>query len=293
MKKFIFISGIILICSPGYSQTDTGFSNNPKGLPITVKTDPKALPITVKPDPKNLPITVKPSPTKTTAPNALPITVKNDPRSLPITVKPGDKIFSAGFFDDAVGEMPANWKTNKMGEIRMVNEQKWLRISESTDYVTGLTNTLPDSYKIEFDVLADFNVGQAVPYITLTLFNKGEKFREPGIWFTLAPNGGNSQQRDKVQLSTKKINGTNHFTAPATLIKTFSEKNKAKSPIHVTLTVNKQNVKAWIDSEKVYDVAEALPENIKLNRMGFEISSYGGERTNYDYYISNIQITAL
>lgn len=289
--------------APGFNMNSAG---NTTSLPITVKgdslapgsnvnsvenktldpkQDPNSLPITVKPGTNAVPITVKPAQNTTM--------VQKNSTHLPITVKPGDKLLTANFIKDSLGEMPAMWKTDGMGELKLVNGQKWLRINEATSYETGLKITFPESYKVEFDVLADFKSDQTVPSITLTLFEKGEKYREPGIWFSLQPNGGTTAMPDRVQLAVRGKNGTDHNTSPAQLLTTFTDNNKQSIPVHVTLAVNKQNVKAWINDAKVYDVQEVLPENFKINRLGFEISSYGGPRVNYDYYISNIQVTAL
>ena len=79
---------------------------------------------------------------------------------------PGEKVlYSEDFSGDVIGEFPAKWNTNGSGEIMTIDGQpgKWLNLQVTTKYETPYTNTPPDNYTIEFDVITDFKEGQAAP----------------------------------------------------------------------------------------------------------------------------------
>lgn len=260
-------------------------------LPITVKPsnkaeDPKSLPITVKPstkkeDPKNLPITVKPSKQTGTQKSML-------------NVNSGDVIYIADFAQDSLGEMPANWKTKSIGELKTVSgrEGKWLKLDESANYVTSFNQTIPGDFKIEFDFIANYQEGQGVPELVVRVFQKGADYREGDVAFLLSPNGGSAANPSRIQISAHEVGPGEFFRAEARHLTTFVDKNGKNEPVHVVLSIKKDKVKAWLDGEKVYDLQEVVPPNVKFDRLGFSTGSYGGPKKNFEYYISNIKIIA-
>ena len=213
---------------------------------------------------------------------------------LPITVKPGDNIYLTNFATDPVGDMPLRWKTNNIGTLSNIvgQEGNWLKLDENSTYELMDSLSLTGNFKVEFDFIANYKEDQTVPEVTLRLFKKIGQYYEPGVFFSVSPNGGSSSETTRVMVTTRTKGGAEHFRSAAKHLAVFQNKNGKNQPVRVALSVKGNTVSAWLDGEKIYQLTEAYPEEIRLDRLGFETSTYGGPKVNYSYYISNIRITA-
>lgn len=219
---------------------------------------------------------------------------KTQRSAAPIMIKPGDQLYAASFNNVEDGEMPTGWRSSGMGSVVKVDgrDGKWFKINESTQYVTAYDTTLPQNYKVEFDFIANFKDDQVVPELSLRLYKKGSAYSEAGVSFLISPNGGTSNESTRIQVASHNIGGSEKFRSTARTLTNFGNKNGKNEPVHVALSVKGQQVKAWIDGEKVYDLQDVVPQNVQFNKIAFETSSYGGPKENYQYYISNVKVTA-
>lgn len=212
---------------------------------------------------------------------------------------PGEKIvYAEDFSQDVIGEFPLKWNTNGSGEIVNLEgtKVKWLQMTEGTEYTPGFSTKLPDNYTIEFDLMVDFKDDQRVPAITFKIFQPSKKGWRSGIEFGLDPNNGTYSSQgeqttnDRVRLHTYDDKGQYHLEGKDQLHAEFTKFNHKTIPVHVSLWVQKERLRAWVNQAKVYDLPKAILPNAALDRIGFEIESYGGDKSSYQYYLTNVKI---
>ena len=210
---------------------------------------------------------------------------------------PGDKIvYADDFSQDVIGEFPLKWNTNGSGEIVTLEEQpgKWLKISEGTKYQTPYNNNFPENYTVEFDLLVEFKDDQTVPYIKIQL--EADKLKDDPqaevAEIILAPNGGINVEEsgDGIFFETRNGKGYTILEGKKQLYGTFSKYNHTNTPVHVSLWVQKQRIRVWINQDKMYDLPKGVAETMKLKKLSFETTSYPGGASNYSYFISNLKI---
>ncbi|MFL5741281.1 MAG: OmpA family protein, partial [Flavisolibacter sp.] len=210
---------------------------------------------------------------------------------------PGEKLLlMEDFSQDVVGEVPLKWNTNGSGELVTLQgiPGKWLQLQEATKYQSPFKSKLPENYTIEFDVIFEFKDDQSVPWFYTIISGDAltSQSREPRLTFTLAPNHGNSASRDMVMFESMDKNGTRFLQATDKLNSVFYRVNHKKTPVHVAIWVQKQRFRAWLNQEKVYDLPQAVDPEAVFNGFGIELSSYGGVKENYGFYMSNLKIAA-
>ena len=210
---------------------------------------------------------------------------------------PGDKIvYAEDFSQDAIGEFPLKWNTNGTGEIVTLEgiPGKWLKITESTKYESAYNNKLPENYTIEFDVLVEFKDDQSVPYVKIQLeADKVDQYPNPPVVeISLAPNGGINVEGsgDGIYYETRNEKNYTTFEGKKQLFHTFSANNHKNIPVHVSLWIQKQRIRVWINQDKLYDLPKGIAENMNVKKLSFETTNYGGPPANYSYFISNIKI---
>ena len=210
---------------------------------------------------------------------------------------PGEKIlYSDDFAQEVIGEFPAKWNTNGSGEIVTIDgvSGKWLKIDEATKYDASFKGNLPENYTIEYDVLFDFRDDRAVPWIITVLQGDilpghayGTKFE-----MSLMPNNGTSETRDAIGYRSFTKNGDNLLQAAKKLHSVINTSNQKKVPMHVAIWVQKERIRVWLNQEKLYDLPKGVAGDAPMNKLGFEVSNYGGDRNDYKYFLSNFKIAA-
>lgn len=196
---------------------------------------------------------------------------------------PGDKIILyEDFSQDAVGDFPALWTTNKSGEINTLSiaPGKWLNLN-ALEGNWWLMNPVdfPENYIIEFDVVPK----KGAPRYALGLHLYGEssfvEMSNPydkgttGLVITLSRYGWETQG---LKAGQPKITGN------STLNPVEQEKVN-----HVIIWVQKRRVRIYHKGAKVLDMPTNLYAESKFNRFCFEL--YRGASSSS--YVSNIKIT--
>lgn len=212
---------------------------------------------------------------------------------------PGEKIvFAEDFSQDAIGEFPLKWNTNGSGEVMTIEKVpgKWLNMTAGTLYQLPYEKKLPDNFSIEFDLLVQTAESMSVPEIAFQLDQKGGNVHYPIVHFAMQPSGGvhssqgEQSRADRIIFDSYLPNGTKFLDGTDQLMGQFERNNGNLSPIHVAIWVQKQRFRAWINEEKVYDLPKGVPTPVELSELRFNIGSYGGEKNNYQYYLSNLKI---
>jgi len=210
---------------------------------------------------------------------------------------PGEKIvYSEDFATEAVGEFPAKWNTNGSGEIVTVDgiPGKWLKLQESTMYESSMKGNLPENYTVEFDVFLHYNEDRGVPWLTIGLKGDilaGHTYGPQGE-LTLAPNNGPTEKRDAVMYRSLSKQGDMLLDATKKNFAVIESQNKKKVPVHVAMWIQKERIRVWLNEEKVYDLPRGVAGDASMNKLSFEMSNYGGNKDDYNYFLSNIKVAA-
>lgn len=208
---------------------------------------------------------------------------------------PGDKIvYAEDFAQDVIGEFPLKWNTNGSGEIVTLEgvPGKWLKMTEDTKYESAYNSKFPDNYTIEFDLLVNFKDDQRVPSIDVNVFRPISGSQYSGMTLRLTPNGGtyNEGTRDNAYFFSFDEKARSYLQSKNQYLNEFTLANLKATPVHVSLWVQKERVRAWVNELKIYDLPKGMPPAASPDHFGLYVGSYGGARNNYDYYLANVKI---
>nr|WP_299388100.1 OmpA family protein [Allomuricauda sp.] len=200
---------------------------------------------------------------------------------------PGDKqMFFDDFGNDFIGDFPSRWNTNAGGEIVTLGDspQKWLELKSGFNiYYIPDVPQLPEEYTVEFDLAA---VGldrqtssQAKVAITLSdddKFKPGANNAYAEIPFCQYAAIGVTVQNN--------INGKREIrsTVKADLRNTVLE-----NP-HVSIAVNKQRFRLWVNEVKYIDVPRLVAPGAVIHTVKFLANGFkdGKEKV----FISNLKV---
>ncbi|NAS14395.1 OmpA family protein [Poritiphilus flavus] len=216
---------------------------------------------------------------------------ESGPKSITVYSKfdfvPGDQpMFFDDFAYDFVGDFPAKWNTNGSGEVVTVNDssEKWLEMVPGWDifYIPDIPN-LPEEYTIEFDLLAlglDRQTSStAILDVVLSddnMFKRGANFVQAKLPFC--------------QYSQIGINMENHINGKRVIYSTINAdvREEVINRPHISIAVNKQRYRLWINEEKHVDIPRIVPTGVILNTIKFGINNFkdGKERL----FISNLKV---
>lgn len=195
---------------------------------------------------------------------------------------PGDHILLyEDFSQDAVGDFPALWTTNKAGEINTLNvaSGKWLNLN-STEGIWWFLKPIdfPKNFIVEFDVVpkkgaARYAVGVAI-YGESAFREMSDPFScKTGLIVNVAKTGWETQG---LKSGNPKITG-NSDIKPV-------EEEKVN---HVIIWVQNRRVRIYHKGEKVLDMPTNLYDDNKFSRIAFQL--YRGASSSS--YVSEIKIT--
>ncbi len=201
---------------------------------------------------------------------------------------PGDKqIFFDDFGDDFIGDFPAKWNTNGSGEVVTLGEssQKWLKLLQGygIEFIPDIPD-LPEDYTIEFDI---FTLGidlktSSTAGLTVTLddnstFKKGTHY----AW-AFIPVG---------QYGVFDIRLRNYASGQGSEINSAVKADIRKAIIngtHISIAVNQQRFRLWVDQNKYVDVPRFIPSDANLSALKFNV--HGLKDGKETVFISNLKV---
>ena len=204
---------------------------------------------------------------------------------------PGEQvIYFEDFSQDAVGDFPANWNTNASGEIITIGNipAKWLKTASEGRYRPEIKTTVfPDNFTIEFDLIlksgSDIDIDGSTQELKIDIFHASNAQVMDG---EADGNGARFQ-------ITSAVISANKWKEGQGMMDNHQEKklftNKDGKVVHVSIWVQKQRGRLYIDENKVFDLPQFMPAGISCNAIAFFSGLYGDERQNF---ISNIRIAA-
>lgn len=214
---------------------------------------------------------------------------------------PGENVlFAEDFSQDVVGEFPLKWLTNNRGEAVTIENQpnKWLRLFPASNFASPSFKNLPENFTVEMDLLIQFNGegGYTYPNFEVRLAELAEsdksgrsyvvdKDAATEVALVLSPGGAG--QPLQVSLNSHDRSGS-YFSNQPKEIKTMSD--NSGRPIHLSIWVQKERIRYWINSDKVFDIPQAVPPNSMFSRIGFGLESTIYTEEQLGVYVSNIKI---
>lgn len=212
---------------------------------------------------------------------------------------PGDSIlYFDDFAQDEPGELPLNWNTNGTGEVSPLDgiEGNWLRMHKSFRYLSANQKDFGENFTVEFDVVMQLkNIGWMFPELKIGLFAAGDESKTSNEFFThygskalvqavLHP-GDHGYSKASV---SSYLDRRTHFSS-ASMACTVMEKFYFK-PLHISIQVQKERFRMWVNSDKVFDVPKGVPLGYVLNQLIFEIGTTNYPEDKYGMYIGNIKV---
>jgi len=196
---------------------------------------------------------------------------------------PGDKvILYEDFSQDAVGDFPALWTTNKSGEVNTLNVApgNWLNLNATEGNWWFLKPIdFPKNFIVEFDVVPKKAGGRYAVGVAIYGENSFKEMSDPyacktGLMVAVSKNGW---ETDGLKSGQQKIRGTSELNPV-----------KEEKVNHVIIWVQNRRVRIYHAGEKVLDMPTNLYEDSKFTRLGFAL--FRG--ASCSSYISNIKVTS-
>ncbi len=201
---------------------------------------------------------------------------------------PGDKaLFFDAFENEFIGDFPSKWNTNGSGEVITINDspEKWLELLPGYGvlYIPDVPK-LPEEYTIEFDLMASGldNKTSSTAKLQIILsddtgFDLGSNYAHAWIPFG--------------QYSAFGISVKNVFNNQSGGIKTTVTSDIREAVLnrpHISIAVNKQRYRLWVNEKKYVDIPRMVPSGAILNTLKFHVDNFkdGKERL----FITNLKV---
>ncbi len=182
---------------------------------------------------------------------------------------PGDKvIFYEDFAQDAIGDFPALWNTNKAGEIMTTNiaPGNWFKMREYGMFWLEKGVNLPSNCTIEFDIIPDDNGEEqqssgmdftVIEYLENEIYPTGYVPGKGGVVLNLyTPNGIHTISG----YSEGNYNISGDYSKEIGLL-------KLKEVNHVSIWIQKSRIRVYIHGDKVFDLPKAIDPALQLNQI--------------------------
>ncbi|HYH55047.1 MAG TPA: hypothetical protein VD772_00460, partial [Anseongella sp.] len=172
-----------------------------------------------------------------------------------------DLLFYEDFSLDNTGDFPARWNTSGSGEVVSLSGQqgKWLQIPDNTTSFPETGKALPENFTIEFDLY--YPSGVRRPPVTFGFSEKADPARDGlrsgGLFYFQIDHFD-----DKAGYSTSLYSGRGTD-------KEYASNKAAGRVIRVSISVNGQRVRLYLDHEKLFDLPRAFGPAALRNNFHF------------------------
>lgn len=201
---------------------------------------------------------------------------------------PGDKpLFFDAFEKEFIGDFPSKWNTNGSGEIITLNDspEKWLELLAGYGvlYIPDVPN-LPEEYTIEFDLMAYGLDNKTSSNAKLQIILSDDANFEPGANYAHAwiPFGQYAAFGIRVaNVINKSPGGINNKV-------TADIREAVLNRPHISIAVNKQRYRLWVNEKKYVDIPRMIPSGGVLSTLKFHVDNFkdGKERL----FITNVKV---
>ncbi len=200
---------------------------------------------------------------------------------------PGEKVL---FFDDFsgenIGDFPGRWNTNGSGEVVTLGGMpgKWLKMKTGGTFYPETGKGFPENFTFEFDLVASFETEPGC--IDIGMYKSTPDEAMDGL---VPGEGGGTCRLEGHSISIFNWKEGNYAGIEnSTDNNYYFEHNNNK--IRISVSVQKQRMRLYVDAVKIYDVPRFFPEGILIDRVRFALGSC--EMEGYQPFISNFRIAA-
>ncbi|HEX2960795.1 MAG TPA: OmpA family protein [Ignavibacteriales bacterium] len=192
---------------------------------------------------------------------------------------PGEKVlFFEDFSQDNVGDFPARWNTNGTGEVVTTNKYpgKWLKAKNGSLYVPDFPKPFPENYTIELDMVYYtpedvVNIGNINFCIISTEGTKD--YLQHAYEFCSGRTVGNFDFGIKKEESSRfmaknYVNGGESGGVDSDIDDNITVGKMGKI-VRLSISVQKQRYRVWIDNKKIYDLPRFMnPAQYDIFKIG-------------------------
>lgn len=196
----------------------------------------------------------------------------------------GNKIiFSDDFSNDKIGDFPAKWNTNGSGEVVTLGvlSGKWLKVPDNTLSFPEIKSKLPENFTIEFDLF--YSKGTTRPPITFG-FTENLNPAKDGIRYKKLFYFVLTHRLDQIGYTTNAYSG-------GETLKKWPGNDLAGKIIKVSLSVNKERIRLYMNQDKVFDLPKAFDSPL-LRNIFFVRSAELSPAPKDGFYVSNLRIAS-
>lgn len=212
---------------------------------------------------------------------------------------PGDQVIYYDNFDgEAIAELPTGWNTNGSGEVVTLDKfsGQWLRLHGPFIYLTSNTKEFTENYTAEFDIIMQLKSnGWMYPEVKVGFFGTKTESTTANSFLAdykknaalIASFSPGEYKSSRVRINSY-LENKDYFHSEAKgipLLEQFYGK-----PLHISIQVQKERFRMWVNEEKVFDVPKGVPAGQLMNQLLFQIGSTNYNDNQYAMYISNIKV---
>lgn len=211
---------------------------------------------------------------------------------------PGNQdVFFDDFSNDAVSSFPEKWNTNGSGEVTTLSlfDGKWFELRNNSTYIPYLpAEDLTENFTVEFDIIINSDNGTDLGQFAIDLYktNNLNKVHKPdsspsdaGVFLTVHLR----KNQDEIYSFTNQVMNDTQVQ-PGGINNQFNDgafKIAAKN--RISISVNKQRYRLYVNEKKVLDLPRLVPRNLILN--AFAIRAFDWDKSeSYKIFISNFRI---
>lgn len=194
-------------------------------------------------------------------------------------------LFFEDFSQDEVGDFPALWNTDFSGEVVSVGNNpnnKWLKMINNSFYYPEIDLNLPDNYTLEFDFFSTnlSNNTSSTSYFMI-MFNDGSVFSEgktyaylriPFVKYVIGSFRFRSRE-DNTDILNNSVS--------------FDIRDVIHGKNRVSINVNKQRFRFYLNGVKMIDLPRFMPSASKLKKLYIQSRGLGADE---NIYVRNIRI---
>lgn len=212
---------------------------------------------------------------------------------------PGDQVIYYNDFQvDPIGELPINWNTNGTAEVVTIEglEGKWVQLYQNATYLTDNTELLSENFTVEFDlIMKQSNPKAPFPVLAFGLLSSGTQSTTSNELLK----GYTDKFATELNIQPYNHNDSRlHFYSFHNRSKYLNTDLKQYGKLqdyfnrvlHVSMQVQKERLRIWLDGIKLYDLPRAIVPDAGINQLYFVVRRYGGDETEVGYALGNIRI---
>ncbi|POY39212.1 OmpA family protein [Solitalea longa] len=201
----------------------------------------------------------------------------------------GEKVIAfEDFSQESIGDFPGKWNTDGSGEVVTLNnlQGKWLSMGQYAKYRPEFINgTLPDNFTLEFDLAIDAHESSGA--FNVEIGNAAEiNELEPGKYGAQLQVYGSSGSDGWIAITNWCSSDACKNSSSISNTSTVRVNSKGEK-IKISIWRQKQRLRIYINSTKVYDLPKLLDAVMPINCISFKVAAQSIDKFAY---VSNLKL---